>query len=799
MFFGGWLLGYSPAINTWHKADLVDVCFRSLILPPCLGLFSWLLLCALSMILGQRIKSVRGFALRSKSELINWIRTVPARWPFFVAVCLLGLISYQQYSASQSAKDHLLNYLLPRCDKSRQGFIATRHPLGNWCTPSLDSGIIPRINFSSARHPKYNTSNFNMRYLGLVQLKEKRKVSFKLTCDDGAVLLIDGIRRINLLGRHPVLNQLETAELGSGWHSLELLYFQAGGGAEIKLALPPDVLEGLKPVTGELDLRKLWRLNRTAEITRNRSGLLFWISCVLSTLLLMPYPASRGHGLIRWIGSHLNLLILLSLSAILLVFRLEVFPGLKGDEALVGDSGFSQYWYGIAAANISDWAWSDFSAKLILNLQKVFWLSVGNVRMISAVFNITGLLMCALAVERLVTKRAALIMVLLVGTAPWFLGFGRLTLELLLTSMFILGGSLLGLALARRTVWGGVLIGAFLGFGLIIHVWWLHLAAGLGTAAFFMLRGKLLRSKSFWATAAVFIAVGHTALFKLISGNMHNPTGDIDLLRTAIVGLNSLKELPDIISGKMVLLHFNGQLAVPIYPLVPLLILALVFVWPFAKTGTRHRQVLQWTGLACCGGFICLSVISPWIRDYYYMIIAALIFLWSAVFIDCLWERGVRKIALAIMVVMAVYGGGIYLINGPFNYNPPIKEAYQTERSDPARNYWNNSQNYFFKHELYAALAKLGRSFSVLSLSLRAPLWFLERTDTVGRYGLLMADYKKDSVLLLYSQMNRHSPATLTKRSMIESAGPVGLRPLALPANLADKYKAYIILKDMKI
>ena len=125
---------------------------------------------------------------------------------------------------------------------------------------------------------------------------------------------------------------------------------------------------------------------------------------------------------------------------------------------------------------------------------------------------IAGLFLCGLALEKLFSRRAALIAVLLVGTAPWFLSSGRLALELVYSSVFISGAVLYCLALSRRHYLAGAAAGALLGLGVIIHVWWLHAAAGLGLAALIMRGKRLFSSRSFWLCLLGFFLVAYLNL-----------------------------------------------------------------------------------------------------------------------------------------------------------------------------------------------------------------------------------------------------------------------------------------------
>ena len=83
----------------------------------------------------------------------------------------------------------------------------------------------------------------NMRISGAFRLEHKTAFELDLSSDDGSILLIDGLRRLKMLGWHPSLHTARRLVLEPGWHSLELLYFQHQGGAQLKLA----GLETLEP------------------------------------------------------------------------------------------------------------------------------------------------------------------------------------------------------------------------------------------------------------------------------------------------------------------------------------------------------------------------------------------------------------------------------------------------------------------------------------------------------------------------------------------------------------------------
>jgi alpha-L-arabinofuranosidase len=80
-------------------------------------------------------------------------------------------------------------------------------------------------------------NNFGVLYEGYIKIPEKGVYTFYTTSDDGTVLFVDGKMIVNNDGRHAPLEKSGFASLGTGYHTLKLLYFQAGGGLELSAAI----------------------------------------------------------------------------------------------------------------------------------------------------------------------------------------------------------------------------------------------------------------------------------------------------------------------------------------------------------------------------------------------------------------------------------------------------------------------------------------------------------------------------------------------------------------------------------
>jgi hypothetical protein len=188
------------------------------------------------------------------------------------------------------------------------------------------------------------------------------------------------------------------------------------------------------------------------------------------------------------------------------------------------------------------------------------------------------------------------------------------------------------------------LIGASLGFGVQVHFWWMHGVLGLGLASLLILRFRLLISKAFWLAAIGFTVVGWSNLYNFFLGGMGNPTGAVDYYRAYITAFTSLEQsLPWLLDGQIVLKLFNAELLIPMLPVMPLIMLGLLIYWPFAKLGADHNRYLLWVGLACIGCFMAINFMMPYIRPHYLVVVAACAYLWTAIYIDGLWSRGLKR------------------------------------------------------------------------------------------------------------------------------------------------------------
>jgi hypothetical protein len=119
------------------------------------------------------------------------------------------------------------------------------------------SGSVPNIDLSPALEEDY----FGFRYFGEIHIRQAGTYAFYTASDDGSMLYIDGERVVDNDGAHATIEQGGLIELDTGWHQIEVLYFEIAGGATLevsyegpgieKMALPDSVL-GRRVVGGDL-------------------------------------------------------------------------------------------------------------------------------------------------------------------------------------------------------------------------------------------------------------------------------------------------------------------------------------------------------------------------------------------------------------------------------------------------------------------------------------------------------------------------------------------------------------------
>ena len=107
-----------------------------------------------------------------------------------------------------------------------------RLPSFNGLTPkssgSVDNVELPKV---------VRDENFALKYYGYIKIPKDGLYTFYTTSDDGSALLIDGKLVVNNDGRHAMEENSGNAFLNTGYHKIELIFFQGGGGMGLNASI----------------------------------------------------------------------------------------------------------------------------------------------------------------------------------------------------------------------------------------------------------------------------------------------------------------------------------------------------------------------------------------------------------------------------------------------------------------------------------------------------------------------------------------------------------------------------------
>ena len=121
----------------------------------------------------------------------------------------------------------------------------------------LGSGNVPNVDLSPALAEDY----FGFRFFGEIRIFTPGTYNFYTASDDGSMLYIDGERVVDNDGAHATIEQGGVIELDTGWHQIEVLYFEIAGGASLEVSYEgaglgksviPDSILARRVIGGEL-------------------------------------------------------------------------------------------------------------------------------------------------------------------------------------------------------------------------------------------------------------------------------------------------------------------------------------------------------------------------------------------------------------------------------------------------------------------------------------------------------------------------------------------------------------------
>ena len=91
--------------------------------------------------------------------------------------------------------------------------------------------------------PMVGEINFALKFTGYIKIPEDGLYTFYTTSDDGSAILIDNKLVVNNDGRHAMVENSGNTMLNTGYHKIELLFFQAGGGMGLDVSIKGPNLE----------------------------------------------------------------------------------------------------------------------------------------------------------------------------------------------------------------------------------------------------------------------------------------------------------------------------------------------------------------------------------------------------------------------------------------------------------------------------------------------------------------------------------------------------------------------------
>lgn len=139
-------------------------------------------------------------------------------------------------------KEELENILTEQKDPDKKTVAQRRCPGkvgGLRCSIYLKNGKVGKVTEINSRRPEkvkvvsdmdipvecVGKDYFSLYFKGFVYVREKGEYTFSVSSDDGTILYIDGKEVVNNDGAHAKITKTGSIVLTSGWHRLELGYF----------------------------------------------------------------------------------------------------------------------------------------------------------------------------------------------------------------------------------------------------------------------------------------------------------------------------------------------------------------------------------------------------------------------------------------------------------------------------------------------------------------------------------------------------------------------------------------------
>ena len=673
----------------------------------------------------------------------------------FLVLGLLALLAawWCHYQAGQTARE-LTAFVEGRAGLQKQGFTLWRYRAGDWTRQEGPVRTMPGLDLNQSHDSIFKGHDFNLRALAFLRLPKLTEFELGFTSDDGGLLLVDGKRVIDNLGIHPPRRLTARVSLKPGGHVLEVLYFQAKGGAALKLELPRELQARLHPVSPDISLPRLWLLDRRVEIQGNRVWLLTGLGLLTLIFYLLPLGRRIPGRFKTWLIGHWPHMALLAVFTLLCGLNINSSPGQDGDQAHFAITAWEWHWLAMRVHPWTDYTNQYFLIWPMYLAQQAAPFSLATLRWLAVIPNLAALLFLGLGLERLAGRRAALWSMALAGLSAWFLFSAREYHEMGIFGPLCAGLALYGLARAKDRLWGALLCAASLSLALEAHnilaVW----AAGFGAGLLLALGPGLFRRKSFWLGVSCFLVLSGPWLYSFATASVDHPghnLGPWELLLRAGGMLTGL--LPNTMSGSQIALYWTGQETWPIPPLVPLATLSALMAWPFMNFETGVNRVLRGLLAAALAVFALLALKIPNPELRYMEFVALPLMLWLGVFLANAAKalpkaRKIFYICGALLVLLNVY---VYLL--PCQYT--FMRTGGVYLKFPGMRF--HSDRKMEKRALYQALAKLGYPVYFDYWDSRA-LSFHELEDATGRKGLVLPVRRVPGMVVLHYKAIKDTP-----------------------------------------
>jgi PA14 domain-containing protein len=95
------------------------------------------------------------------------------------------------------------------------------------------TGAVAQVSLRGDEAPE----KYGVHLTGYIRVPDDQLYTFSLACDDGGKLRIDGELVVDHDGEHDATEEAGQVALRAGYHTFDVVYFQAGGGAALRLAV----------------------------------------------------------------------------------------------------------------------------------------------------------------------------------------------------------------------------------------------------------------------------------------------------------------------------------------------------------------------------------------------------------------------------------------------------------------------------------------------------------------------------------------------------------------------------------